>query len=256
LQTSVNETVALRSDSNTLHAAISGPLRTNRAAADELLALLSRQATDAASMAASQELTQRAEALRIASFTLWEVSVDQLDRLLRARIKGVLVKRNEACLVVGLFVLGAGFLFWTVVRSITVPLNQLRGAAELDLITSVPERTCPDEVGDLARAIHTMTENLRSFLSEVGQGVGTMAAASTELATVSQQTATGVRNSSERAAAVAAAAKETSSSSASVANGMGEAKTNLNAVASATEEMASTIGEIANNSERARAIAA
>lgn len=260
LKTSENETAELRGENKTFHAATAEPLRAYQGAAEELCALLSRQATNSSAIATAEELQRKSEAARLASFALWNVSVSELDRLLQVRISGVQAKRSEACLLVGVFLVLAIVVFWVVVRSITLPLLSLRHAAEVlaggDLTVPIPGCERTDETGELAQAVQTMTEKLRVLLREVTQSVSTLASSSTELGAVSQQTATSLKASSEKASAVASASEEMSSSATSVAAGMEEATTNLSTVASATEEMTSTIREISTKAEQARATTA
>src|ERR1039458_1154290 len=156
-------------------------------------------------------------------------------------------------------VLGAGALFiyliWqTIRRPVAALTERTSDIARGDLTQDVPAslRNRKDEVGDLARAMQTMAENLRSLLLDVSGGIQTLAASSGGLSTLSGQMATGARQTSTRANTVAAAAEEMSANSVSVAQGMEQATANLGTVASATEEMTSTIGEIAANSEPAR----
>ena len=158
-------------------------------------------------------------------------------------------------------VVGAGALFvyliWqTIRRPVAALTERTSDIARGDLTQDVPAtlRNRKDEVGDLARAMQTMAENLRSLLRDVSGGIQTLAASSGGLSTLSDQMATGARQTSARASTVAAAAEEMSANSVSVAQGMEQATANLGTVASATEEMTSTIGEIATNSERARTI--
>jgi len=141
-------------------------------------------------------------------------------------------------------------------RPIAVAVRLLEGISRGDLTKDVPEtlRARKDEAGDLCRAIHLMTGGLRKLLSELSSSVKTLAASSSELSSVSDQSAANVKGMSEKASTVAAAAEEMSANSTSVASGMGTATSNLTTMAAATEEMTSTIGEIAGNSERARSI--
>jgi len=126
-----------------------------------------------------------------------------------------------------------------------------------DLVNAkVPEslRAKKDEMGELAAAMQTMTDNLRKLLGGISGGVQTLASSATELSAVSKQTASGVASMSERTTAVAAAAEEASTSTLSVASGMEESSTSLASVASATEEMSATVGDIAANTAKARVI--
>jgi methyl-accepting chemotaxis protein len=128
--------------------------------------------------------------------------------------------------------------------------------AKGDFSMKIPEvlRNRKDEMGELARAFHTMVGNTRELLRSMTASVQTLAASSTELSTISAQMASGARDMAAKANTVATAAEESSSNTISVAASMEQASTNLTSVASATEEMSATVGEIASNSEKARAI--
>ena len=165
-----------------------------------------------------------------------------------------------------IIVVGTGLIFAIIFAmmingSISKPLGIsvgfLNDISKGNLMRDVPAelRGRKDEVGELTRALQTMTENLRRLISEVTTGVETMASASTELSAVSAQTAQNVKDMGQRATTVAAAAEESSVNTVSVAASMEQASTNLSSVAGATEEMSATVTEIASNSEKARAIA-
>ena len=128
--------------------------------------------------------------------------------------------------------------------------------AQGDFSHDVPEmlRSRGDEMGDLARAFHSLVGNTRKLLREVTVGVQTIAASATELAAVTTQTTHAVKSMSEKTCTVAAAAEEASANTTSVAASMEQTTTNLASVAAATEEMSATVGEIATNTEQARVI--
>jgi methyl-accepting chemotaxis protein len=157
--------------------------------------------------------------------------------------------------------LGALFGFIYIVRSsvgqpVSVLTTRTGEVAKGDLKQDVPSslRDRKDEVGDLARALQTMTENLRTLLREVSSGVDSLVSSSTTLSAVSSETTSGTRAMADRAATVAAAAEESSANTASVATAMDHAAQSLTSVAGATEEMSATIGEVAQNVARARSI--
>jgi methyl-accepting chemotaxis protein len=154
----------------------------------------------------------------------------------------------------------AGLLVLLTWRMIRRPVGELTertraiAAGELSQDAPASLRARQDELGELARAMQMMAENLRKLLRDLAQGIQTIAASASGLSSVSDQMAAGAKETSTKSNTVAAAAEEMSANSVSVAAGMEEATTNLTTVAGATEEMTSTIGEIASNSERARTI--
>ena len=111
-----------------------------------------------------------------------------------------------------------------------------------------------DEFGALANSLNQATANLRTMFKDIVTGVQTLAAASTELAGISQAMSSGADATSRRSNGVAAAAEQMSANMTSVSAAMEQTSVNINTVATGTEEMTSTIGEIAGNSEKARSI--
>jgi methyl-accepting chemotaxis protein len=111
-----------------------------------------------------------------------------------------------------------------------------------------------DEFGDMARAVETMSENLRGMIQDIAGGVQILSASSAELSASASQITSGSRHTSDKAHSVAAASEEMSANAASVAAGMEQTASNLANVTASTEQMTSTISEIAANSEKARQI--
>jgi len=153
-----------------------------------------------------------------------------------------------------------GFFSTIVTRSITTPVmlgvSVLQRISGGDVSQNVPEAMCSrkDELGDLARAMQSMSENLRTLLGGIAVGVQTLAAAATELTAVAKQTASGTASMSEKAHTVAAAAEEASANTMSIAAGMDQSSSSLSSVASATEQMSATVGDISANTSKARSI--
>jgi len=147
-----------------------------------------------------------------------------------------------------------------ITRSISKPLGQAvkfvdqvsKGDVSHDVHTENAARK--DEIGDLARAMQAMSENLRKLLREISHGIQTVATSSTQLTAASSQTASSVKSMAEKSATVAAAAEESCATTTAVSSSMERASANLTSVAGATEEMSSTVAEIASNSEKARVI--
>jgi methyl-accepting chemotaxis protein len=147
-----------------------------------------------------------------------------------------------------------------VTRSITEPVmlgvSLLQRISGGDISQNVPDNMTvrKDELGELGRAMQTMSENLRRLLSGIADGVQTLAASSTELTAVAKQTASGTASMSEKAHTVAAAAEEASANTTSIAAGMEQSSSSLSSVASATEQMSATVGDISANTSKARVI--
>lgn len=154
----------------------------------------------------------------------------------------------------------AVFLVISITRSITTPveksLNYLNDMSNGDFSVNITKDFLErkDEMGDIAKALSRLLESMKSSLSQVRDGVGTLASASTQLSAISDEMTSSALESSSKAHGVASAAEEMSANTLSVAAGMEQATTNLRSVATATEEMTATISEIAGNSEKARRI--
>ena len=258
IQTSLNETAKLRGSDTAMRAVLTDPLKLYVATATQYLPLLEKQQKSSSMVAKADEFIQKGDAMRAASFALWEVSMTELERLLQSRKHQLDTRRLDACLIISMCLATAVLIFWAVVRSITVPLSQISKAAITlaggDLTVNLPHAKRPDEVGDVARSMEHVRANLGKLLNDVNRGVMALGAASSELSEVSSRMAANSHETSSKSQSVAAAAEEMSANSVSVASGMEQASTNLTTVAAATEEMTSTIGEIARNSERAREI--
>jgi methyl-accepting chemotaxis protein len=162
-------------------------------------------------------------------------------------------------LLMSALILSAQYLFMTrlVMRPFAIVTTRAKAIAGGDLQgEDIPQelRVRKDEVGQLARAMQTMSENLRQLLGGIKSGVETLAASATELTVISEQTASGTASMSDKANTVAAAAEEASANTMSIAAGMEESSSNLSSVASATEEMSTTVAGISSDTSKARAI--
>lgn len=173
---------------------------------------------------------------------------------LAARMNIVLVAFAVAALLVAIFMVTA------ITNSVTDPVKKSlsylteMSKGDFSLIPAKDILDRKDEMGDIGRAILVLLGSLKNSLSQVRDGVGTIASASTELSAVSSQMTSSASEASARSNGVATAAEEMSANTFSVAAGIEQAVTNLRSVATATEEMTATIGEIAGNSEKARRI--
>jgi methyl-accepting chemotaxis protein len=177
------------------------------------------------------------------------------------KAQSFLVSTRRILIAVGVLAFAlATFFGVSITRSISGPIlstvKTLSDVAKGDLTAEVSAELMArtDETGDLARATRELTKNLREMLGEVGGGAQTLAAASTEMSSISEGLSKGSKEVAALATTVAAAAEESSANTTSVAAAMEQTTTNLTSVASATEEMSATVGEIASNAEKARAI--
>ncbi len=182
---------------------------------------------------------------------------------MKARVGNYTARIPIAVGLLTLLALGVALLLGTAVtRSIAKPLASavahIGSVAEGDVSGEIEEEHLAraDEFGEMARAVRTMSMNLREVMKQIASGIHVLSASSAELSASSGQMSDGSRQASEKAHSVAAAAEQMSANAVSVAAAMEQTSTNLAHVTASTEQMTSTISEIAGNSEKARRITA
>ena len=115
---------------------------------------------------------------------------------------------------------------WAITRQIIIPLNQTLKVAERvasgDLSHNL-ESARQDELGQLQRAMQSMTVGLRELIGGISDGVTQIASAAEQLSAVTEQTSAGVNSQ----------------------------KVETDQVATAMNEMAATVQEVARNAEEA-----
>lgn len=198
---------------------------------------------------------------------------EQMERLLNGRIAGfqkVLVTRLGIAFIA---VLLGGAIVFSVVRSITRPLNHITGLmgrlTSGDLDMTIPKTARRDEIGVLTRSLHAFheasverekarkleleraeTESKRAqliqrvtaeFETKVQVIVNTVASASTELAQTAEAMTGIMETTTNNARSAAKSAMETTS--------------NVNSVASAAEEMSASVKEISAQVQRTNTLA-
>jgi methyl-accepting chemotaxis protein len=134
--------------------------------------------------------------------------------------KNMLLLATVLALVFGLFAA------WAITRQIVIPLNQTLKVAERiaagDLTHNLASNR-QDELGQLQRAIQSMTQGLRELIGGISDGVTQIASAAEELSAVTEQTSAGVNSQ----------------------------KVETDQVATAMNEMTATVQEVARNAEEA-----
>jgi len=115
---------------------------------------------------------------------------------------------------------------WAITRQIIIPLNQTllvaQRVASGDLTHNLTSQR-RDELGQLQRAMQSMTQGLRELIGGISDGVTQIASAAEELSAVTEQTSAGVNSQ----------------------------KVETDQVATAMNEMAATVQEVARNAEEA-----
>jgi methyl-accepting chemotaxis protein len=159
-------------------------------------------------------------------------------------------------LLVGLGVIVAAILITVLlVRTINRPLQELAAKSvkvgEGDY-TIIFEAASDDAIGQLAGSLGIMVAKNREMLEDIIRSSQALAAASTELAAISEQMVTNADATTRIADTASGNAQEVADNMTSISAAMEESTTNLDMIASASEEMGTTIREIAENSARAR----
>ena len=181
----------------------------------------------------------------------------EVGELIKSQEKSqlILIVSNVIALVLAVAII---FIFsGRMSKTLAIIVARLKAIAGGDLsLASMPEHVLvrTDELGELARASQTMSENLAQLVKGISQGIHTLASSATELSSISKETATQTRQMSDKALAVAAAAEEASANTLATAAGIDQSNINLSSVASATEQMSATVGDISSSTARARAI--
>lgn len=141
------------------------------------------------------------------------IYIDDVDTQMRKIIVGI-----SAALCI--MMVSAILLALLIARSITIPASTLAGQTaqvargELDI-----QVTCSseDEIGQLACSFRTMTENLRSIISQVADTSTQVSAAAGRLKSTANQIAAGAEEVASQATTVATAGEEMSATSGDIA---------------------------------------
>ncbi len=175
--------------------------------------------------------------------------------------------------IVGLALLIAIIMGYTLIRSISVPITKISGVmnelADAKWDTTVPYQDHKDEIGLMSRSVNVFAKNgkeaeqmrnaaakeqqvkeqrakqMEAYISEFEQSVSTvtkgLAAASTEMQASARTMSTIAEQTTEQSGSVASAATQASS--------------NVQTVASASEELSASISEISKQMSRAADVA-
>ncbi len=178
------------------------------------------------------------------------IYIDDVDTQMQKIMFGIGI---ALCILMALTI----FLALFIARSITIPASVLvkqtaqvaKGELDIQILCS-----SNDEIGQLANSFKVMTENFRSIIIDIINGVDELTSSSNDLAAASRQISSSAHDTADKSSSVAAATEEMSANVQSVAAAMEQSTCNVNMVASASEEMTSTINEIAHNAEKARSI--
>ena len=181
---------------------------------------------------------------RESSFALWNIGVDELDRLLQVRMDSYRYDRTLALSLTALAVLVSGTLVYFVGRSITVPVHQcvdgLQAVAAKDFTHKMAVAST-GELGLMASAVGQAVDGMREAVLTIGQNAGVLSHAAEEQRTASHQMSANAEETATQANVVSAAAEQVSK--------------NVQMVATASEQMSVSIRDVARQSHEAAQVA-
>ncbi len=195
-------------------------------------------------VAAARKLTEEATSLRLAKKTEMEETTNSANNIMIISVAVTVV-----------FGLALAFI---ITMSITKPI--IKGVEFAKVMsdgdfTETLDIDQSDEVGIMAKALNTMSVNLREMVQKIAGNASTVAGSSTELSSTSTQMAAGAEEMSTQSTTVAAAAEEMSTNMTNMAASTEQMSTNVKTVASAVEEMTASVNEIAKSAEQASTVA-
>ncbi|HEY3998027.1 MAG TPA: methyl-accepting chemotaxis protein [Candidatus Xenobia bacterium] len=226
----------------TLQRTLPGALQAYKDETGRLQVLLSGAASGQPTT--EETFNTQAERTRDASFTLWNVAINELDALLMQRITDFRAARTRALILTSLAFFVSLCLVFITARSITTPLDRcvasLNALARGDFSHRIDIKS-KDELGQMARALDKAVSVMSDAIKTIGENALTLAHSSEALTGVSQQMATAAEETSTQASVVTGAADQVSR--------------NLQTVAAGTEEMGASIKEIARSAHEAAKVA-
>ncbi len=159
-------------------------------------------------------------------------------------------------LLVGLVVMAAGIMVTIfLVRSINRPLRDLaeksRKVGDGDYTMDFSSEN-KDAIGRLTNSLGVMVGKSKEMLQDIVESSQALAAASKQLADISEHMVGNADSTTTIADEAAVSAGQVSDNMNSISAAMEESTINLDMIASASEEMGNTIKEIAENSSKAR----
>ena len=169
-------------------------------------------------------------------------SVEKMEATI-ARTRLIIGGVGAALLVIGLFAM------FFVVRRITVPLglavDDLAQLGAGNFTATVPPELLKrkDEIGKLATAINSLTQNMRGLLRQIAQSAEQVAASSEQLTASAQQSAEAANNVAESIQQVAAGSEKQ-------VGAVNDTSAIVEEISATMQEVAATAGEMATLAEQ------
>ncbi|WNF36754.1 methyl-accepting chemotaxis protein [Bacillaceae bacterium IKA-2] len=140
------------------------------------------------------------------------IEVDEAEAL-----SSLITSRNITFVLVAiagtLGLVAALYFATTISRPITVAVEESNVIASLDIRKDIPEKLLgrKDEIGDLSKALQSITNSLREVISEISQSAEQVSASSEELTATSHQSSVGIIEVAKTVGEIAIGASEQAS---------------------------------------------
>ena len=230
--------------SDTLKTKLEPQLREYDTKTNEFIELLKAAAESETKTTTPDEFLKVGLLARDASFTLWNTSVEELDKLLAIRIAKYARDRTWALALTAAALLVSLVLVFFVARSITVPIHRcmagMQSLAARDLTTQLPT-SWNGELGRMALAVNQAVGGVREAIDSMRSNSGVLTHASEDMTSASHVMSANAEETAVQSNVVAAAAEQVSRS--------------VQTVATASEEMATSIREVARQAHQAARVA-
>jgi len=244
IQTAFNEDPNFYGVSPTLQPRLKPLLDEYNQANDQFLTLITQLASGGDGQPTDAAFAKAGARVRTAVDRFWLGGVEELDRLLEARVASLAKGRSIRIGVAFLALLGALIIVRLIQANITSSLSQaselVRRVADRDLSVTLATSS-RDEIGEVVANLNIMVGGLRENIGAISGRAKSVAAFSSSLNSISAQAA----KQSERVAAGAVEVKAAAE----------EVSQHVSTVATATEELGAAIREVAHNSAEAARIA-
>jgi methyl-accepting chemotaxis protein len=213
------------------------------AATNEFLKLLEAASQAETNTMTPDELVTAGMRAREASFTLWDASVLELDRMLAARLAKYESDRTWALSLTAAALVVSLLMAFFVALSITIPIHRcvagMHALAERDLSTHMPE-FWNGEMGRIALSVNEAVSGVREVIDGIRNNAGVLHA-SGDMTAASHVMSVNAEQTAAQSNIVAAAAEQVSRS--------------VQTVATASEEMATSVREVARQAHQAARVA-
>jgi methyl-accepting chemotaxis protein len=191
------------------------------------------------------------------------VYIDDIDEAMAKQEKvvqdAVGKQRISIMVVSAILLIIVTFVLVFVAKKISDPITNMSrmlqdiAEGEGDLTSRLDVKT-GDELEEMAGWFNVFVARLQGIVREISSDSGRLDSSSEELASIAENMAVRVTDTSDKSNNVAAAVEEMSANMSAVAASMNETASAVDMVAASVGEMTSTINEIAQTSEKARSI--